>query len=86
MQKPRQLTERKSIKDKSPTSENSFEQKLFDFIIKLATMSEIAKDSFYKERYYQLSVNSWGEGEEKDRENRRIKELSKNTMTPEIIK
>jgi len=31
-------------------------------------------------------VNSWGEGEEKDRENRRIKELSKNTMTPEIIK
>jgi len=49
-------------------------------------MSEIAKDSFYKERYYQLSVNSWGEGEEKDRENRRIKELSKNTMTPEIIK
>ncbi|EAR96271.2 LRR and guanylate kinase domain protein (macronuclear) [Tetrahymena thermophila SB210] len=49
-------------------------------------MSEIAKDSFYKERYYQLSLTSWGEDEKKFMENRKLKELSRNVMTEEIIK
>ncbi len=44
-------------------------------------MTEIIKDSFYQEKYYQLSVTSWGEAERKLKETRKLKELSKNGMT-----
>ena len=48
-------------------------------------MTEIVKDSFYRSRYYELSVSEWSQGGKDNIEKKKLKELSKQPIPQDVI-
>lgn len=48
-------------------------------------MTEIIKDSFYKSRYYEFSINEWDLSGKDGIERKKLKELSKQPIPQDII-